>query len=198
MKKLDFWYEFASTYSYLAAMRIELLAGAAGVYVNWRPFLLGPIFKAQGMDTSPFNLFPLKGKYMGRDMVRCSEDLKLPKFLPPKTFPANPLNASRLAVSFEGEPRKEFSRAVYSAEFTEGKDISDRTTLREILQKLGRDPEESFAKASEQPVKDKLRAETEEAQKLGIFGAPNFVTADGELFWGNDRLEQALAWANKI
>jgi 2-hydroxychromene-2-carboxylate isomerase len=198
MKKLDFWYEFASTYSYLAAMRIEALAKAGGVHVNWRPFLLGPIFKAQGMDTSPFNLFPLKGKYMWRDMARCAEHLNLAKFLAPKTFPANPLNASRLAVSFEGESRKEFSRAVYSAEFTEGKDISDKTTLAEILKKLGRDPEMSFAKASEQPVKDKLRAETEEAQKLGIFGAPNFVTTDGELFWGNDRLEQALAWANKI
>lgn len=198
MKKLDFWYEFASTYSYLAAMRIEPLARAAGVHVNWRPFLLGPIFKAQGMETSPFNLFPLKGKYMWRDMVRHSENLKLPKFSPPKIFPANPLNASRVAVSFEGEPRKDFSRAVYSCEFAEGGDISDKTILAKILEKLGHNPQESFAKASDQTVKDKLRSETEEAQKLGIFGAPNFVTTDGELFWGNDRLEQALAWVNKI
>ena len=70
MPRLDFWYEFASTYSYLAAMRIEPLAKAAGVEVRWRPFLLGPIFKAQGMTTSPFNLYPLKGKHMWRDMAR--------------------------------------------------------------------------------------------------------------------------------
>jgi len=197
MPKLDFWYEFASTYSYLSAMRIEPLAAAAGVDVHWRPFLLGPIFKSQGMESSPFNLFPLKGKYMLRDMARWSSDLKLPKFMSPKMFPANPLNASRLAISFEGEVRKNFSRAVYSAEFTEGKDISDKATLAEILKKLGRDPEACFAKASDQPVKDKLRTQTEEAQRLGIFGAPNFVTSDGELFWGNDRLEQALAWALK-
>jgi 2-hydroxychromene-2-carboxylate isomerase len=86
MPRLDFWYEFASTYSYLAAMRIEPLAKAAGVEVRWRPFLLGPIFKAQGMETSPFNLYPLKGKHMWRDMARWSEILKLPKFVPPKTL----------------------------------------------------------------------------------------------------------------
>jgi 2-hydroxychromene-2-carboxylate isomerase len=107
------------------------------------------------------------------------------------------LNASRLAISLEGEQRKIFSCAVYFAEFTEGKDISDKATLAEILKKLGHNPEANFTKASEQLVKDKLRTETEEAQRLGIFGAPNFVTSDGELFWGNDRLEQALVWAQK-
>ena len=197
MKKLDFWYEFASTYSYLTAMRIGPLAKAAGVEVNWRPFLLGPIFKAQGMETSPFNLYPLKGKYMWRDMARWSEILKLPKFVPPKTFPAHPLAASRIAIAFDDAARPAFTRAVYRAEFTEGKDIADPATLIEILEKLGYDPAATVAKSGEQPVKDGLRANTEEASQLEIFGAPNFVTDDGELFWGNDRLEQALAWATK-
>ncbi len=197
MPRLDFWYELASTYSYLAAMRIEPLAKAAGVEVRWRPFLLGPIFKAQRMETSPFNLYPLKGKYMGRDMARWSEMMKLPEFVPPKTFPAHSLAASRIALVLDDAARPAFTRAVYRAEFTEGKDIADPATLNEILQKLGHDPAAAIAKSGEQPIKDKLRANTEEALKLEIFGAPNFVTDDGELFWGNDRLEQALAWATK-
>ena len=70
MAAIDFFYEFASTYSYITAMRIAPLAQAAGVTVRWRPFLLGPIFKAQGWDTSPFNLYPAKGRYMVRDCER--------------------------------------------------------------------------------------------------------------------------------
>jgi len=197
MPRLDFWYEFASTYSYLAAMRIEPMAKAAGIELAWRPFLLGPIFKAQGMETSPFNLYPLKGKYMWRDMERWCELLKLPKFTPPKSFPAHALLASRVALALDDAARPDFTRAVYRAEFAEGKDIADPATMHEILKKLGRDSAATMAKSGEQPVKDKLRANTDEAAKRGIFGAPNFVAADGELFWGNDRLEQALAWAAK-
>ena len=197
MPHIDFWYEFASTYSYLASTRIEPLAKAAGVEVRWRPFLLGPIFKAQGMETSPFNLYPLKGKYMWRDMARWSELLKLPKFVPPTVFPSNPLAASRAAIAVGPAARPDFTRAVYRAEFTENKDISNPATITEILTKLGHDAAAIIAKSGEQAVKDELRANTEEAMKLGIFGAPDFVTEDGEFFWGNDRLEQALAWAAK-
>ena len=67
---LDFYLEFASTYSYPAAMRLGVLAQAAGVAVRWLPFLLGPIFKAQGWDNSPFNIYPAKGRYMWRDVER--------------------------------------------------------------------------------------------------------------------------------
>ena len=90
MEKLTFWFEFASTYSYLSAMRIEELAAKAGVEIVWKPFLLGPIFKAQGWDTSPFNLYPAKGKYMVRDMERIAEARGL-KFRLPDPFPQNGL-----------------------------------------------------------------------------------------------------------
>jgi 2-hydroxychromene-2-carboxylate isomerase len=197
MPSLDFFYEFASTYSYLAAMRIEYLAKDAGVDVRWRPFLLGPIFKAQGMETSPFNLFPLKGNYMWRDMARWSAHLGLPKFVPPKNFPQHTVAASRIALALDEAARRAFTRAIYLAEFTEERDIGDPATLQGVLQKLGQEPAAVIAKSTEQPVKDALRANTDEAMKRGIFGAPDFVTADGEMFWGNDRLEQALAWATR-
>ncbi len=195
MPKLEFWYEFASTYSYLAAMRIEKLAKAAGVEVAWRPFLLGPIFKAQGWDTSPFLLQAAKGKYMWRDLARLCEDAGLPTFRQPENFPAHSLTAARVALALDAKDRPAFSRAVYTAEFAEGKDIGEQATIAAILRGLGHDSTAVTIRASEQAVKDQLRANTSEAGQRGIFGAPSFVLANGEMFWGNDRLEQALARA---
>ncbi len=197
MSKLDFWYEFASMYSYLAAMRVEKVAQEAGVAIRWRPFLLGPIFKAQGWNTSPFNLYPAKGSYMLLDLARQCEDMGLPNFTMPKPFPANSLLAARVALVLSDTERPDFSRAVYLAEFAEGKDIGSRDTIAEILKKLGHDAETALTKAGDQAIKDRLRANTEEAMKISIFGAPTFVTDEDDLFWGNDRLEQALAWAKR-
>jgi 2-hydroxychromene-2-carboxylate isomerase len=195
MAKLDFWYDFASTYSYLAAMRAETVANAAGVTLRWRPFLLGPIFKSHGLESSPFTVFPVKGRYSWRDMERLAARQGLPKFTPPVPFPANSLLAARTALALSDAERPEFSRAVYRAEFAEGRDISHRALIADVLTGLGHDAEAVLAKTGDQAIKDKLRAETEEAAKQGIFGAPNFVSEDGELFWGNDRLEQAIDWA---
>jgi 2-hydroxychromene-2-carboxylate isomerase len=195
MAKIDFWYDFASTYSYLAAMRIEPLAKAAGIELAWRPFLLGPIFKSQGWESSPFNLYPVKGRYSWRDLERLTVRQGLPKFTPPVPFPANSLLAARVALALSDRDRPAFTRAVFNAEFAEGRDISDRSLIASILTSLGHDAEAVLARTGDQAIKDKLRAETEEAAKRGIFGAPSLYTEDGELFWGNDRLEQALEWA---
>ena len=196
MPTLDFFYEFASTYSYLAAMRIAPLAKSAGVTLRWRPFLLGPIFKAQGWDTSPFNLYPAKGRYMVRDCERQCAALGL-AFRLPEPFPASSLLASRVAlVGFEQDWGEDFSRAVDRAEFAEGRIIGDPAVVAGIAQTLGHDGTAARARAQSGDIKAKLRAETGEAERLGIFGAPSFI-AGGELFWGNDRLEQALALARR-
>ncbi len=195
MAKLDFFYEFASTYSYLSAMRIDDLALDYDIEVNWRPFLLGPIFKAQGWETSPFNVYPDKGRYMIRDLERLAEAQGLPKFKMPKIFPAHSILPSRVALCFSGEMRAAFTRAVYDAEFAHGADVADTKVIEKILKGLGEDAGKIFEKVNTPPVKDALRAETETAQKLRIFGAPAFVTEDGEMFWGNDRLEAAMEWA---
>src|SRR4051794_39490225 len=97
MPKLDFWYDLASSYSYLAAMRIEAAAAKADVELRWRPFLLGAIFKAQGWDDSPFNLFPAKGRYMLRDLERVCAAAGLP-FCLPATFPQRSITALRIAL----------------------------------------------------------------------------------------------------
>lgn len=192
---LEFWYEFASTYSYLSAMRIEDAAQQAGVGLVWRPFLLGPIFQTQGLDNSPFNIYPAKGRYMWRDMERETARLKLP-FYRPKTFPQNGLLASRIAlVGVDRGWTPAFTRAVYAAEFGEGHDIADPAVLSGILAGIGLDAEEVMAEAVAEPNKLRLRRLGEEAQSRGVFGAPTFFAEDGEMFWGNDRLEQALDWA---
>ena len=194
MPAVDFWYEFASTYSYPAAMRVEALALQRGVSLRWRPFLLGPIFAAQGMADSPFNLHAAKGRYMWSDLQRICAGLGLP-LRRPDPFPQNSLLAARVALALDDARRPEFSRAVYAAEFGAGAAIAERATIAAILVSMARDVDEILARAASAPVKEKLRSETARAESLGIFGAPNLVTADGEVFWGNDRLEEGLDWA---
>ena len=197
MPALDFWYEFGSSYSYPAAMRIDERAAQAGVKVTWRPFLMGPVLRAQGVTDSPFNLCPInKRHYMVRDMERICAALGLP-FAMPDPFPQNGLYAARLALLGADQGWiADFSRAVYLAEFGDGADISDSATLSGILSGLGLDAEACAALIQEQKLKDRLKTQTAQALKLGIFGAPNFVVGD-ELFWGNDRLDQALDWAKQ-
>lgn len=192
---LDFWFDFASTYSYPAMMRIGPLARETGVAVRYRPFLLGPLFKSQGWDTSPFNLYAAKGRHMWRDLERLSRDLGLP-FRRPEPFPQNSLTAARVAlVGLNADWGEEFCRAVFRAQFGDGRPVEDAGVLGDILAQLKVDAVPVFEAARGDPTKRALRRQTEEAQRLGIFGAPSFVTPDGELFWGNDRLERALAWA---
>jgi 2-hydroxychromene-2-carboxylate isomerase len=191
----EFWYEFGSTYSYLSAFRIEDLTHAAGVAVSWRPFLLGPIFKEQGWSDSPFNVYPAKGRYMWRDMERlCAKD-GVP-FVKPSRFPRDSLLAARIASLTIAEPEPwlpDFVRAVFRANFAEDREIGDAEEIRSILEDLGQPGAELIERAQRPENKQRLRDHVQRAIELGIFGAPSFVGGK-ELFWGNDRLENALAW----
>lgn len=197
MPTLTFWCEFASTYSYLSAMRVEDASARAGVALVWRPFLLGPIFQAQGWATSPFNLYEAKGRNMWRDLARKAAQRGLPPVVRPEPFPQNSLLAARVATLGAGAPwGPAFTRAVFTAQFARGADISDPALIAALLDELGQSGAELVAQArGDQTVKDALRRATEAAQDAGLYGAPSFTTEDGELFWGDDRLEDALAWA---
>jgi 2-hydroxychromene-2-carboxylate isomerase len=176
-------------------MRIEAAAAEAGIDVRWRPFLLGPIFKAHGWSDSPFNVLPVKGAYMWRDLERICGAIGVP-LRRPIPFPQRSVTAARIALIAHNEGWGiAFTKRVYTAQFGEGRDIGQGDTLTRILQELGHSPDATLERAESPENKARLRAETDEAQRLGIFGAPTFITEDGELFWGNDRLEQALVWA---
>ncbi len=193
---VEFWFEFASTYSYPAALRVESLARQAGVTVAWRAFLLGPIFGEQGWNDSPFNIYPAKGRYMWRDLERICAAQGIP-FRRPSQFPRGSILAARVACRFAAEPwMPDFVRRVYDANFAHDADIGAVETVSRCLTACGADAGAVVAAAQSTEAKEQLRAQTAEAARRGIFGAPSFVV-DGELFWGNDRLEDALRWAAK-
>lgn len=174
-------------------MRIDGLASSAGVEIEWRPFLLGPIFKSQGWDTSPFNIYEAKGRYMWRDIERLSAKYGI-HFRKPTVFPRNGVLASRVALASESQEwRSVFSKLVFIANFMEDRDISDEAVIVSILGSLGEEPVSIIRSALSEENKGRLRRATDGAIGRGIFGAPSFVAGD-EIFWGNDRLEDALDW----
>ncbi|MGP1256068.1 MAG: 2-hydroxychromene-2-carboxylate isomerase [Kiloniellales bacterium] len=198
-KEMEFWFEFASTYSYLSIMRVDGLARDRGVAVTWRPFLLGPIFAEQGWTTSPFNLYPAKGDYMWRDLERRAASFGIPfrRWAPSDDvpFPQNSLKAARLAlIGLDADWGRAFCQSVFHAEFSEGADITDASLLSRLADQAGA-PADVLSAANDETNKLRLRATVEEAKEKGLFGAPSFVVG-GELFWGDDRLEDALDWAS--
>ncbi|MFN2332928.1 MAG: 2-hydroxychromene-2-carboxylate isomerase [Wenzhouxiangellaceae bacterium] len=191
MAVLEFWFDFASTYSYPAALRVEERAAQRGLDLVWRPFLLGPIFAEQGWSDSPFNLYPAKGRYMWLDMQRLCRARSIP-FTRPGSFPRNGLLAARLACCFEAEAwLPDFVRAVYRANFADDLDISEPAVIQYCLGCNDANFDAKLARAQSPENKARLREQTARAMQLGIFGAPSFTVGD-ELFWGNERLEQAL------
>ena len=190
---LQFWFDFGSTYSYPAALRIEQAARVDGVELLWKPFLLGPIFRLQGWNDSPYNLNPLRGAYMWRDIERICRRHRFP-FRRPSSFPRNGLLASRICcLEPDAASVPAFCRAVFRANFAEDRDISDQGVIRGILDGLGEHGSALIERATSPDGKDRLRRQTAEAEALGLFGAPHFVVGN-EVFWGNDRLDEALGW----
>ncbi len=177
-------------------MRIEGMAKAAGVALTWQPFLLGPVFGAQGWDTSPFNIYPAKGRYMWRDMERISalRGLAFQRPKAPDMFPMNSVMAARLGLLALKTPKgPALCRAIFQAQFEQGRDISDGAVLGDCLARCDLPPT-LLADSTAPEHRPALRAATGRAVALGIFGAPTFEV-DGELFWGDDRLGQAFDWA---
>lgn len=193
---LQFWFEFGSCYSYLSVMRIEDLSRERGVGILWKPFLLGPIFKSFGWDTSPFKLHRQKGAYVWRDMARQCERYGVP-WRQPSEFPRRALLPTRVALfgAQNGQAwTAEFSRRVMQINFVEDRDIDTEGTVVEVLEAMRLPASELLATAQSEDNKRRLREQTDEAGRRGIFGAPTFL-ARSEMFWGNDRLEEALSFA---
>lgn len=191
---LEFWFEFGSNYSYLSVMRIEAMATAAGLTIAWKPFLLGPIFRQLGMDNAPFVLNPAKGKYAWRDMERQAEKYAL-EFRKPTQFPRVALLPMRVAVlGAEQSWIAAFCQRVMRQNFVEDIDINDIAHVKRALAGLVPDPEAILTAAFSDENKQRLRSQTDRAMERGMFGAPTFMVGE-EMFWGNDRLEDAITFA---
>jgi 2-hydroxychromene-2-carboxylate isomerase len=193
-RPVEFWFDFASNYSYLSAMRIEALAAQRGVPLVWRPFLLGPIFQDKGWATSPFVLDPVRGDYAWRDTARQARKFGLP-WRRPAVFPRDSLLAARVALLLADTPAiGPFVRACMGRNFVLDEDIAAPADLAPSLIELGLDAEALLRAAVQPGHKLRLRRQVDAARAAGIFGAPSFLV-DSELFWGNDRLEDALSAA---
>lgn len=193
---IEFWFDFGSNYSYLAMMRIEALAAAAGARIELKPFLLGPIFKSLGWETSPFNLQQRKGEYTWRDMERQCLKYGVP-YQRPTSFPRRALLPMRVAAVAAGEPwQLQFCRRIMQRNFAHDCDIDHVGIVGEVLEELGQVAALWIAMAQSHHAKAQLRLHTDEAARRGIFGAPTFFVRD-DMFWGNDRLDDAIAAASE-
>jgi 2-hydroxychromene-2-carboxylate isomerase len=192
--EIEFWFEFGSNYSYLSVMRIEDEARRRGVRIAWKPFLLGPIFRALGFENSPFVLQKEKGAYVWQDMARQCRKYGL-RWTQPSTFPR--LGVLPLRVALLGAERPwigAFCRKVMELNWALDQDINQPEPLARILAELGLPAAAILDQAQAEPTKTLLREQTEQARVRGIFGAPTFFVGT-EMFWGNDRLDDALLFA---
>jgi 2-hydroxychromene-2-carboxylate isomerase len=181
---VEFWFDFASNYSYLSVMRIEAAAVRLGVRVAWKPFLLGPIFQSFGWNNSPFVLQQAKGDYMWQDIARECRKYGVP-WRQPSTFPRASVLPVRVALLGADQPWiGTFCQRIMLRNFAQDQDITA----------LGLPAEAILTEAQSIANKQRLREQTHAAQIGGIFGAPTFFVGDA-MFWGNDRLDDALTAA---
>ncbi|MCC8394814.1 2-hydroxychromene-2-carboxylate isomerase [Paraburkholderia sp. MMS20-SJTR3] len=196
-RTIEFWFDFGSNYSYLSTMRIEALADARNVRIVWRPFLLGPVFRQLGFDNSPFVLQKEKGAYVWKDMERQCRKYGL-ALTRPSTFPRAALLAMRVALAGAQEPWiGGYCRKIMQLNFAEDRDIGSPEVVGEALDTLGLPTQRIIDAALADANKLRLREQTESAINKGIFGAPTFFVG-GEMFWGNDRLEDALDYCETL
>ncbi|WP_343650337.1 2-hydroxychromene-2-carboxylate isomerase [Herbaspirillum sp.] len=189
---IEYWFDFGSNYSYLSTLRIEQAARHAGVGVQWRPFLLGPVFRELGWNTSPFVLQKEKGDYTWQDMARQCRKYGLP-WTRPSRFPRTAVLATRVALAWaEAAWVGGFCRLMMHLNFVEDRDIDSAETVSEVLAAMDLPVADILVRAQSGENRMRLREQTASARALGIFGAPTFFVGS-EMFWGNDRLEDALA-----
>ncbi|MES0872641.1 2-hydroxychromene-2-carboxylate isomerase [Sinimarinibacterium thermocellulolyticum] len=182
---IEFYWDSASPYTYLAATQIEALAARHGARVVWKPFLLGKAFEATG-NRMPAAV-PAKGRYLYKDVALWAQHYGVP-FKFPKVFPVASLASLRIACALAEADVGRWALAVMQAYWSQDQDIGQPEVLKAVAGSLGWDGEALLAQAQTQPVKDRLKANTDEAVRRGVFGAPSFFVGD-TLFWGNDRLE---------
>ena len=192
-KPIEFYFEFASPYGYFASTKIDAIAAKYGRTVDWKPIMLGAALQATG--SQPNVLIPIKGEYFKNDIIRCARILGL-AFTMPDKMPMNSLAASRAFYwldSSEPPKAKQLAEAVYKAHWGLGRDMSDVEDVVHVAEPLDIDGDALRAACQKQEIKDKLKNITMASVEAGVFGSP-FIIADGEHFWGHDRLDHLERW----
>lgn len=193
MPSVDFWFSIGSTYSYLSVMRLPEAAMRAGVDVRWRPFNVRHVLMAH--NNMPFANKPVKAAYMWRDIERRAQRFGLSPRLPAPYPLAGLALANQVAMIGMDEGWGEaYVRATYRRWFEHGEPAGEDPNLSASLNEIGQDPAAVIARAQADKAVQALADATETAMALGVFGAPSFVVGS-EVFWGDDRLEDALDWA---
>jgi len=190
---IAFYFDFSSPYGYLAAQRIEGIGAKHGREVAWKPYLMGITFKTTGLR--PLVDVPLKGGYTRHDLPRSARLLGVP-FRLPEPFPFPSVAACRAYYWLVDRDRSRavtLAKALYHAAFGQGRDVSGAAAVVAVAAELGVDEDALTAALEDSAVKDRLRAEVEDAMAKGAFGSP-FVLVDGEPFWGHDRLDHVDRW----
>jgi 2-hydroxychromene-2-carboxylate isomerase len=189
---IDFWVSVGSTYSYLSVMRLASVARANGVTFRWRPFSVRAIMI--GQNNIPFRGKPVKAAYMWRDIARRAQMYGLSPRLP-APYPLAEFDlANRIAVLGELEGwHADYIRAAYRQRFEQGHEAGSEPGRSLALREIGKDPALAVETAQGADVEARYHALTEEAKALGVFGSPSFVV-EGEVFWGDDRLDDAISW----
>lgn len=193
VEPIDFYFDFSSPYGYLAAFEIDALARQFDRTTRWHPILLGAVFKVTG--SGPLTeMHPLRARYARRDMERAAEKAGLP-YQWPQPFPfagIAPARAFYWARASRPDVAVPLAQALFRAAFQRQRNIASAGVTAEVAAEVGLDSATVATGMAQQDVKDTLRAETDQAIALGVFGSPFFIVA-GESFWGQDRLSH-LAW----
>lgn len=195
MAAIDFWFSIGSTYSFLSVMRLPEVERETGIAFRWKPFNVREIMLE--MDNRPFVNKPAKTAYMWRDLARRAELHGLTAKLP-APYPLEQLElANRVAVVGVREGWcADYAQATYRRWIGLGQPAGSSPNLEESLAEVGQDAERVLALARSQETGRALDETTAAAKALGIFGSPTFVVGR-ELFWGDDRLEDALSWHSR-
>ena len=195
MASIDFWYSIGSTYSYLTVMRLPEVAQAQDVVVRWRPFNVRHVMIEQ--NNIPFKDRPVKTAYMWRDIERRADDYGLaPKIPAPYPLPGLVLANQVAILGAEEGWVADYTRETYRRWFEAGEPAGEDPNMSASLTQIGQDPERVLSVAQTGQIERALSDATDEAMRLGVFGSPTFV-ADDEVFWGDDRLEDAIRWAKR-
>ena len=195
IKPFDFFFDFASPYSYLAHKQIRNIEKQNKIEINYKPILLGGLLNLAEIKAAAF--IPSKAKFMIKDCKLLAEKFNI-KFKFNSYFPIQSLNLMRGTLLAEKENKASlYIDKFFDAIWRDGLNLNNQKIIDEILKNLTFNLEIFKLKISEQNIKDELKKKTNDAFSKGVFGAPSFII-NNKMFWGQDRLEFVLNEARKI